>query len=248
MKRFGWILLFVILTLITFGVFPFIYCVYKGIRNRNWKYAIYPIVFISIFAFSGYGHSKKHTIGHLSKTTTPISISIKKSEKKMSESISKSRSLSESENESRIKKSESISESQSKSESISKSIAESQSKSESTSKSIAESNSQSIATSVSKSNEEASSYAAAYASATTTSSEQPTTTSQSQQSQQSQNIYGYTSDGNWSVAQSGYCFVSDSNIYYSRVRYPSNFKYITIDQAIASGARIAKRGNQYAQP
>ncbi|GEP19556.1 DNA/RNA non-specific endonuclease [Pediococcus argentinicus] len=58
----------------------------------------------------------------------------------------------------------------------------------------------------------------------------------------------YTKSADWSVAAPGKVFVSDSNMYYSRVKNPDNFAYISKSTAQAEGDQPAARGNEYAQP
>ncbi|WP_353990266.1 DNA/RNA non-specific endonuclease [Pediococcus argentinicus] len=58
----------------------------------------------------------------------------------------------------------------------------------------------------------------------------------------------YTKSADWSVAAPGKVFVSDSNKYYSRVKNPDNFAYISQSTAQAEGDQPAIRGNEYAQP
>ncbi|WP_054699351.1 hypothetical protein [Secundilactobacillus odoratitofui] len=54
--------------------------------------------------------------------------------------------------------------------------------------------------------------------------------------------------GKWTVAASGKVFVSNSNIYYTKVKNPGNYTYESRSAAIHGGARKAVRGNGYAQP
>lgn len=62
------------------------------------------------------------------------------------------------------------------------------------------------------------------------------------------NNNGYTNDGSWSVAESGMVFVSKSQRYYSRVKNPDNYEYISESSALSNGAKQAARGNEYARP
>ena len=55
-------------------------------------------------------------------------------------------------------------------------------------------------------------------------------------------------EGDWTVAGPGMVFVSDSNLYYSRVKNPGNFQYVSQQDADSSGAHRASRGNEYARP
>lgn len=58
-----------------------------------------------------------------------------------------------------------------------------------------------------------------------------------------------TSDASgWTTAPAGEVFVSNSQIYYTRVKNPGNYELTTPSNAEAEGARQAIRGNQYAQP
>lgn len=57
-----------------------------------------------------------------------------------------------------------------------------------------------------------------------------------------------TQEGDWTVAGPGMVFVSDSNLYYSRVKNPGNFQYVSQQDADSSGAHRAPRGNEYARP
>lgn len=57
-----------------------------------------------------------------------------------------------------------------------------------------------------------------------------------------------TSTGGWTIAHSGYVYVSQSNKYYTEVKNPDNYTYETQSAAIASGATQAARGNEYARP
>ncbi|MCW6101601.1 hypothetical protein [Lactiplantibacillus plantarum] len=58
----------------------------------------------------------------------------------------------------------------------------------------------------------------------------------------------YTQNGGWATAASGMVFVSDSNKYYTSVKNPGNYQYMTQSAADNSGAKPAPRGNQYARP
>ncbi|WCE42650.1 hypothetical protein [Lactiplantibacillus plantarum] len=58
----------------------------------------------------------------------------------------------------------------------------------------------------------------------------------------------YTQNGGWTTAASGMVFVSDSNKYYTSVKNPGNYQYMTQSAADNSGAKPAPRGNQYARP
>ena len=58
----------------------------------------------------------------------------------------------------------------------------------------------------------------------------------------------YTTSGNWTIAAPGMVFISNTNRYYSSVTNPQNYVYTTQDNANASGAVRAPRGNQYARP
>lgn len=58
----------------------------------------------------------------------------------------------------------------------------------------------------------------------------------------------YTVSSGWTVAARGYCFVSDSGLYYSKVKKTANYRYISIEQANSSGYKLASKGNQFAQP
>ncbi|KZK37682.1 glycoside hydrolase, family 25 [Lactococcus taiwanensis] len=58
----------------------------------------------------------------------------------------------------------------------------------------------------------------------------------------------YTTSGGWTIAANGYCFVSDSNLYYSKVKNPKNYRYMTRAQANSKGYHLAPKGNGYAQP
>jgi len=58
----------------------------------------------------------------------------------------------------------------------------------------------------------------------------------------------YTTSGNWTIAAPGMVFISNTNRYYSSVTNPQNYVYTTQDNADASGAVRAPRGNQYARP
>lgn len=55
-------------------------------------------------------------------------------------------------------------------------------------------------------------------------------------------------DGEWTVAEAGKVYVSESKKYYSRVTNPQNYTYETVAAAQATGATKASRGNQYARP
>lgn len=57
----------------------------------------------------------------------------------------------------------------------------------------------------------------------------------------------YTSSGNWSVAAPGMVFISNSNKYYRQVINPGNYRYVTQDEAIATGA-VQGHGNGSAKP
>lgn len=57
-----------------------------------------------------------------------------------------------------------------------------------------------------------------------------------------------TQEGDWTVAGPGMVFVSDNNLYYSRVKNPGNYQYVSQQNADSSGAHRAPRGNEYARP
>lgn len=58
----------------------------------------------------------------------------------------------------------------------------------------------------------------------------------------------YTTSGQWSIAAPGMVFISNSNKYYSKVTNPQNYQYMSQEEAEASGAQRATKGNQYARP
>ncbi len=57
-----------------------------------------------------------------------------------------------------------------------------------------------------------------------------------------------TTNGSWTIAPSGYVYVSASHKFYSEVKNPGNYHYMTESQAISQGDTRAIRGNQYAKP
>ncbi len=114
-------------------------------------------------------------------------------------------------------------------ESESSSTAKKESESRASSESIAESKSSSVADSESLA--ESSSAAS----------------KKSQEASQTDEV-SYTKTGEWTVAASGMVFVSDANIYYTSVKNPSHYQYITQSAADAAGDTIAPRGNQFARP
>ncbi|WP_246224867.1 DNA/RNA non-specific endonuclease [Lentilactobacillus kribbianus] len=73
-------------------------------------------------------------------------------------------------------------------------------------------------------------------------------TSSNDTSNTDSNEDGYTTSGSWSVAEPGMVFVSDTQKYYSRVKNPGNYEYISEDAALSNGAQQAPRGNEYARP
>lgn len=57
-----------------------------------------------------------------------------------------------------------------------------------------------------------------------------------------------STNGAWHVAASGMVYVSDSHKYYTQVKNPGNYQYMSRSKAAANGASQALRGNQYAKP
>lgn len=57
----------------------------------------------------------------------------------------------------------------------------------------------------------------------------------------------YTTSGNWSVAAPGMVFISEKNKYYRQVTNPGNYRYVTQEEAIATGA-VQGHGNGSAKP
>ncbi|QIL58048.1 hypothetical protein EPJ55_10570 [Lactiplantibacillus plantarum] len=151
---------------------------------------------------------------------------------KIKASISKANSIKEKESSesalsSSKKESESIAASKSESKEDSESIASSESES---SKKQSESESSSIAKASSES-----------LVASSSSAKKASETSKTDNA-------SYTQNGGWTTAASGMVFVSDSNKYYTSVKNPGNYQYMTQSAADNSGAKPAPRGNQYARP
>lgn len=173
-------------------------------------------------------HSNNQSISVRNKTKESSSKVDKTAE---SLSISASKSLEKSQEEA-SKASESVSESASISASrVSESASISVSKANESASAAAVKASQSLSQSLATSASEAATSAAAASQA-----QDSTTTAQNYS----------TSTNGWGLAQSGMCFVSDSNKYYVTVKNPVNYVYESIADATAAGA-VAGRSNQYAR-
>ncbi|AGL64763.2 hypothetical protein [Lactiplantibacillus plantarum] len=140
-----------------------------------------------------------------------------------------------------IKEKESSESALSSSKKESESIAASKSESKEDSESIASSESES---SKKQSEAESSSIAKASSESLVASSSSAKKASETSKTDNA----SYTQNGGWTTAASGMVFVSDSNKYYTSVKNPGNYQYMTQSAADNSGAKPAPRGNQYARP
>lgn len=198
----------------------------NGVNKPYKKYTFISLIAAVLFLTVGAIASPTHrSSADQTSTSSRISSKHKKknasNESKRKASISKANSIKEKES------SESIAASKSESKEDSESIASSESESskkqsEAESSSIAKASSESLA---------ASSSSAKKASETST----------------TDNAF-YTQKGGWTTAASGMVFVSDSNKYYTSVKNPGNYQYMSQSAADNSGAKPAPRGNQYARP
>lgn len=198
----------------------------NGVNKPYKKYTFISLIAAVLFLTVGAIASPTHrSSADQTSTSSRISSKHKKknasNESKRKASISKANSIKEKES------SESIAASKSESKEDSESIASSESES---SKKQSEAESSSIAKASSESS-------VASSSSAKKASETSTTDNAS-----------YTQNGDWTTAASGMVFVSDSNKYYTSVKNPGNYQYMTQSAADNSGAKPAPRGNQYARP
>ncbi|TXJ65779.1 hypothetical protein [Lactiplantibacillus plantarum] len=176
------------------------------------------------------------TVGNIASPTHRSSADQTSTSSRISSKHKKKNTSSESKRKASISKANSIKEKES-----SESIAASKSESKEDSESIASSESES---SKKQSEAESSSIAKASSESLVASSSSAKKASETSKTDNA----SYTQNGGWTTAASGMVFVSDSNKYYTSVKNPGNYQYMTQSAADNSGAKPAPRGNQYARP
>ncbi|WP_420328036.1 hypothetical protein [Lactiplantibacillus plantarum] len=220
----------------------------NGVNKPYKKYTFISLIAAVLFLTVGTIASPTHrSSADQTSTSSRISSKHKKknasNESKRKASISKANSIKEKESsESALSSSKKESESAlSSSKKESESIAASKSESKEDSESIASSESES---SKKQSEAESSSIAKASSESLVASSSSAKKASETSKTDNA----SYTQNGGWTTAASGMVFVSDSNKYYTNVKNPGNYQYMTQSAADNSGAKPAPRGNQYARP
>ncbi|KON40121.1 hypothetical protein ACEWFP_11035 [Lactiplantibacillus plantarum] len=209
----------------------------NGVNKPYKKYTFISLIAAVLFLTVGTIASPTHR-SSADQTSTSSRISSKHKKKNTSNESKRKASISKANS---IKEKESSESALSSSKKESESIAASKSESKEDSESIASSESES---SKKQSEAESSSIAKASSESLVASSSSAKKASETSKTDNA----SYTQNGGWTTAASGMVFVSDSNKYYTSVKNPGNYQYMTQSAADNSGAKPAPRGNQYARP